>query len=86
MNKIFELLMNIEKDKILHFTISYILFTYFYVIFKEFTLAIIVTLFIGFIKELYDMKVKKLPFDHEDMIANYLGIALAVFITSLNFI
>lgn len=76
----------IPVDKVLHFSISFILFTLYFTLSRSLVIATILTTILGIAKEIYDMKITTNNFDSNDMLANLLGILLALLIHSLYFI
>lgn len=80
MKKIFNLFSKIEKDKLLHFSVSSFLCLLFSFIFSKFmnntlalTIGSLTTLTVGVAKEIYD-QIKYKGFDWKDIVADILGI------------
>lgn len=74
----------VEADKILHFIFSYTIAISSYLIIPNLLTATIVTLFIGILKEIYD--INKTGFSTGDLIANAIGIICAIlFVLTIKF-
>lgn len=68
------------KDKLKHFTVSFLLFIVLYLIISNLILAFAICLLLGFIKELYDQFKRKNTFKESviDFSANIIGIVLGI--------
>lgn len=68
------------KDKLKHFTVSFLLFIVLYLIISNLILAFAICLLLGFIKELYDQFKRKNTFKEFviDFSANIIGIVLGI--------
>lgn len=70
--------MSFTNDKFLHFTISFLLVPFFFVVVSNLGYAILITLIIGLVKELYDHISPHHVFDIMDIFYNIIGITFSV--------
>lgn len=71
-----------QKDKMLHFFYSFIIYLIFYIIFHNSFVCIDLTLSLGLAKEIWDYATKD-NFSFGDLFADIIGIILAYFVCIL---